>query len=137
MVKLIVRYKIQGRTYSLRLEGEEPKIYEDLDKVLHTLCEKFNNIEEYSVSELVSITPLGKIIGTVASNLLIHSTDYKISDDEITDIIAKTVLGSAIGLTIGHIVDSVIEIEREKFSVKSPCLPIRENPLASVITEWK
>ncbi|TRM92011.1 hypothetical protein DMP16_10145, partial [Sulfolobus sp. B1] len=73
MVKLVVKYKIQGKTYSLRLEGE------DLDKVLQELCEKFD-IKEYSVSELVSISPLGKIIGTVTSNLLSHSADYKISD---------------------------------------------------------
>ncbi|TRM86429.1 VapB-like antitoxin, partial [Sulfolobus sp. C3] len=36
------------------------------------------------VSELVSISPLGKIIGTVTSNLLSHSADYKISDDKTT-----------------------------------------------------
>ncbi|TRM80470.1 hypothetical protein DJ531_12225, partial [Sulfolobus sp. A20-N-F6] len=89
------------------------------------------------VSELVSISPLGKIIGTVTPNLLSHSADYKISDDKTIDTIAKTVLGSAIGLTIGHIIDSVMEVEREKFSIKSPCLPRKENPFAEAITEWK
>ncbi|TRM73442.1 hypothetical protein DJ528_11715, partial [Sulfolobus sp. B5] len=68
------------------------------------------------VSELVSISPLGKIIGTVTPNLLSHSADYKISDDKTIDTIAKTVLGSAIGLTIGHIIDSVMEVRNKNIS---------------------
>lgn len=122
----------------MRVEGEAPKIYEDLDGILETLCKKLNNgVDEYSVSEVTNMSPLGKIVLGVGANLLLHLSDYKISDDRVIDNIAKTVLATSIGLTIGHIVDSVIEVEMEKFNIKSPCQPRKENPLTSVITEWK
>ena len=55
----------------------------------------------------MSEVQLGKVVAPVAANAVLHASDVRLSEDEKLDFVAKTVLGTLIGLPIGHLVDSV------------------------------
>ncbi|QGA68543.1 VapB-like antitoxin [Sulfolobus sp. E11-6] len=135
-MKLVIKYRIGGLDYKFSIEGDEPKIYEDLDNVLKSLCEKFSGkVEEYSVSRVLEDIPLGKIIMPIVSSAIIHSTDRKISEDEKFDFVIKTFLGIASGLALGHLIDSIATKEEEIIDVKNPCVENKPN-IYSAIGEW-
>ncbi|MCI2415726.1 MAG: hypothetical protein MPF33_10890 [Candidatus Aramenus sp.] len=93
MVKLIAKYKAQGKTYSFTLEGEESKTYEDLEHLLQIICEKID-VEEYSVSEVLNVLSFGKIVTTLALSSLLLPSDFKASYDQTMDTAVKTILGT-------------------------------------------
>ncbi|MFP3260708.1 MAG: hypothetical protein RXQ22_07475 [Sulfolobus sp.] len=70
-MKLIVSYKVNGYIYRIIINNDEPKVFEELDNILKTVCEKFNNnVEEYIVTRIKEDIPIGKATPIIASNSL-------------------------------------------------------------------
>ena len=80
----------------------------------------------------MSEVQLGEAVVPVAANAVLHASDVELSGDEELDFIAKTVLGTLIGLAIGHLVDSVA---LKVIDVEGPC-GRREVDVSRLITEW-
>ena len=133
-MKLIVSYKIGGSEYKITINGNEPEVFEKLDKALESICQKFGNlVEEYKVSEVSEEIQLGKISVPIATNGILH--DIKFSNDEKLDFVAKTVFETIIGLSIGHLIDSIASKENKIIDVKKPC-ERRKVDISHLITEW-
>jgi predicted house-cleaning noncanonical NTP pyrophosphatase (MazG superfamily) len=136
-MKLAINYVVKGTSYRLVINAEKLKVYEELDNVLKEICEKFNGeVEEYSVSKIVEELPLGKIIMPIATNVTLHSSDIKFSDDDNLNFIIKTLLGTTIGLVADHLIDSFISREEKVIDIKNPC-ERKEPSIFQAITEWK
>ena len=73
-MKLAVEYTIKGTKYRLVINAEEPKVYEELDKMLKEICEKFNGeVERYRVSKIVEEFHVDK--DSTTTNTPLHSSD--------------------------------------------------------------
>ncbi|ACP54945.1 hypothetical protein [Saccharolobus islandicus] len=139
-MKLIISYRIAGSKYNVTISGDEPKIYEELNKALDAICNKFGDlVSEYSISKVVEEVPIGKLISPVVVNMVFHSSDIKFSENEKTNFVAKTVIGTIAGLSIGHIIDSVVSREEKVVEVKNPCEKgeRKKEEIFDLITEWK
>ncbi|BDC17728.1 VapB-like antitoxin [Acidianus sp. HS-5] len=133
-MKLIISYRIAGSTYKVTISGDNPKIYEELDKAFDEICNKFGDlVNEYSITKVVEEVPIGKLIIT---GVTLHSSDIKFSENEKMDFVAKTILGKIAGLSVGHLIDSVVSREEKIVEVKNPCEKRREE-IFDLITEWK
>ncbi|MCH4816804.1 MAG: VapB-like antitoxin [Saccharolobus sp.] len=135
-MKLVATYKISGSEYKITINGDEPEVYEKLDKALESICQKFGDlVEEFKVSEVSEEIRLGKIIVPIATNGILHASDIKFSNDEKMDFVIKTVFGTIIGLSIGNLIDSVASKENKIIDVKNPCEK-RKVDVSHLITEW-
>ncbi|BFI76505.1 VapB-like antitoxin [Sulfurisphaera ohwakuensis] len=135
-MKLAINYRVKGINYRLVINAEKFKVYEELDNVLKEICEKFNGeVEEYSVSKITEEIPLGKIITPIAINTALHSSDIKFSDDNNLNFIIKMILGTSMGLVIGHLIDSFASREEKVIEVNNPC-ERKEPNIFQAISEW-
>jgi hypothetical protein len=93
-VKLAVEYTIKETKYRFNINAEESKVYEELDKMLKEICEKFNGeVERYKVSKIITNVVLHPM--TAAATLYTSSSDL---DDLnfIVETVLKTVKGSTL-----------------------------------------
>jgi hypothetical protein len=133
-MKLIASYKVNGYIYRIIINNDEPKVFEELDNILKTVCEKFNNnVEEYIVTRIKEDVPIGKATPIIASNSL---TDYKFSEDDNLDFIIKSMLNTPIGLVINNFIGSSAYKEEEVINVKNPCQN-KDFQILQAITEWQ
>ena len=133
-MKLIVSYKVNGYIYRIIINNDEPKVFEELDNILKTVCEKFNNnVEEYIVTRIKEDIPIGKATPIIASNNL---TDYKFSEDDNLDFIIKSMLNTPIGLVINNFIGSSAYKEEEVINAKNPCQN-KDFQILQAITEWQ
>ena len=80
----------------------------------------------------MSEVQLGKVVVPVAANAVLHASGIKLSGDEELDFVAETVLGTLVGLPLGHLVDSVA---LKVIDVEGPC-GRREVDVTRLITDW-
>ncbi|MDT7862498.1 MAG: VapB-like antitoxin [Saccharolobus sp.] len=135
-MKLIVSYKINGYIYRIIINNDEPRVFEELDNILKTVCEKFNNdVKEYVVTRIKEEIPVGKITPIIAqaSNSL---ADYKFSEDKNLDFIIKAMLNTSIGLVISNFIDSSAYKEEEVINAKNPCQN-KDFQILQAVTEWQ
>ena len=133
-MKLIASYKVNEYIYRIIINDDEPKVFEELDNILETVCEKFNNnVEEYIVTRIKEDIPIGKATPIIASNSL---TDYKFSEDDNLDFIIKSMLNTPIGLVINNFIGSSAYKEEEVINVKNPCQN-KDFQILQAITEWQ
>jgi hypothetical protein len=133
-MKLIVSYKVNGYIYRIIINNDEPKVFEELDNILKTVCEKFNNnVEEYIVTRIKEDIPIGKVTPIIASNSL---TDYKFSEDDNLDFIIKSMLNTPIGQVINNFIGSSAYKEEEVINAKNPCQN-KDFQILQAITEWQ
>ncbi|MBB5255223.1 VapB-like antitoxin [Sulfurisphaera ohwakuensis] len=138
-MKLIISYRIAGSKYNVTISGDEPKIYEELNKaLLDAICNKFGDlVSEYSISKVVEEVPIGKLITLIVVNITLHSSDIRFSENEKTDFVAKTVIGTIAGLSVDRIMDSVVIREEKIVEVKNPCeRGEKKEEIFSLIKEW-
>ncbi|WP_016730013.1 hypothetical protein [Saccharolobus islandicus] len=138
-MKLIISYRIAGSKYNVTISGDVPKIYEELNKALDAICNKFGDlVSEYSISKVVEEVPIGKLITPIVVNIVLHSSDIRFSENEKTDFVAKTVIGTIAGLSIGHVIDSIVSREEKVIEAKNPCEKNeKKEEIFSLIEEWK
>ena len=111
-MRLAVEYTIKGTKYRFNIDAEEPKVYEELDKMLKEICKKFNGeVERYRVSKITTIVILRPMTATV-------TLDTKSSDLDDLDFIVETVLEA--------VKDSTLKSfgkEEKLIDVSNPCFP--------------
>jgi len=61
-VKLAISYKIRGSGYRITINVDKYSVYNELNKVLKTICERFGKIDEFRVYRIDEEIPLVKII---------------------------------------------------------------------------
>ena len=108
-MRLAVEYTIKGTKYRFNIDAEEPMVYEELDKMLKEICEKFDGeVERYRVSKIVE--ELHIYMGSTTTNTTLDSSDN-------SNFIIKTVLES---VTDGPL--SSFSKEEKIKDVSYPCL---------------
>ena len=112
-MRLAVEYTIKGTKYRFNIDAEEPKVYEELDKMLKEICKKFNGeVERYRVSKITTIVILRPMTAAV-------TLDTKSSDLDDLDFIVETVLEA--------VKDSTLKSfgkEEKLIDVNNPCLKV-------------
>jgi hypothetical protein len=61
-MKLAISYKNRGSDYRITINVDKYSVYDELNKVLKTICERFDKIDEFRVHRIVEEIPLVKII---------------------------------------------------------------------------
>jgi hypothetical protein len=89
-MKLAISYKIRGSDYRITINVDKYSVYDELNKVLKTICERFGKIDEFRVYRIIEEIPLVKIIIPLTTNTALQSSDVKFSDNENFDFIKKT-----------------------------------------------
>ncbi|WP_240872282.1 hypothetical protein [Acidianus infernus] len=56
-MKLAINYKVRGTNYRITINVDKYNVYDELDKVLNTICERFGKVDEYTVSRIVEEIP--------------------------------------------------------------------------------
>jgi hypothetical protein len=110
-MELIVTYKVNGNVYRVNINSSEFNVYNELNKILETICEKFN-VEEYSVTKVKEEIQLDKITPEII-NEINRSLDFRFSEDEKLNFIVKTIFNTQIGLVISRLMNSTLSKEEE------------------------
>ena len=118
-MKLIVTYKVNGNIYRVNINSSEFNVYNELNKILETICEKFN-VEEYSVTKVKEEIQLDKVTPEIV-NAINRSSDFRFSEDEKLNFIVKTIFNTQIGLVISRLMNSTLSKEEEVIKVTDPC----------------
>ena len=85
-MKLAVEYTIKGTKYRFNIDAEEPKVYEELDKMLKEICKKFNGeVERYRVSKIT----INIILRPMTATATLYTNSSDLGD---LNFIAETVL---------------------------------------------
>ena len=50
-MKLAISYKIRGSDYRITINVDKYSVYDELNKVLKTICERFGKIDEFRYIE--------------------------------------------------------------------------------------